>query len=584
MRRITRPLLTLCLLMAAATPVVAQEDEEVPSPLDVLMNAFEAPEGQVLIARFIKEPTPGKSSIVDPAGDFEHSTGQEPGFTPDHVDITDTWALELDPGVIDLFGPTDSNEVWAPTGRLEVDPPGHPPFYTFTGDQVHDGGQYQAGALLFGFTLVETPPVDAPGRCEYVVWINDLARGATFVNNPNFPGDPATGTNIAFGLGLNPEDGPGLQSAFTLELQESGGFAPVFETDVRAFITPRYVGITVPRNQIGELGAINFQTFCVEEDLSFDPEVSGADQTGLTELTFDDLGAVGIETRDAPTEATTTTALPTTTIPTTAATTVSRTATDPGDPEEERAPEAIAWWLALAGTGLGIALLGWWFYVHDRDPCKKRLQAWKDAQEKCDQARAAAQSADDACNEAELEVEELETARKDLCRAWPPACWPTEEGDWVEDQEGNRITSRDIHMRKVALGAVWADYKAGNLKATEVEAKWREIDSPAFRQEMRETAKAYKELLEGIDADLAEAREELDKTCRGAIDARESADEACAAAEEARRAYAECIDDAGAAEVPPGAEADPTNPEIPGSRPAGPTGAENEDTGGPAAV
>lgn len=547
MRRITAALLALCLLMAGVTPAAAQ-DEEIPNPLDVLMDAFEAPEGEAFTARFLKEPTPDKSSIADPSGDFEHSTGEDPGFTPDHIDITGTWAIELDPGIIDLFGPTDAGEVWTPTGRFEVDPPDYPPFYSFTGDQVHDGAQYQEGALLFGFTLVGTPPVDAAGRCEYVVWINDLTRGATFAINPNFPGDPANGTNIAFGLGLNPEDGPGLQSAFTLELQESGGFAPVFETDVRAFITPRYVGITVPRAQIGELAAINFYTFCVEEGFGLDPESSGADQTGLTDLTFDDLGAVVIGTRDAPTETTTTTAAPTTTTaaPTTETTAV---AADPVDSEEERTPEGFPWWLALVVGGLGVASLGWWLYVRGRDPCKRPLDAWMAAQENCDEAREAAHRAGDACEEAELEVEELETARIDLCRAWPPACWPTEDGDWIEDNEGNRITSRDIHMRKVALGEVWADYKAGKLTATEVEARWREIDSPGFRKEMRETDKAYKELLEEIDADIAQARDELDKACIRATDARETADEACAAAEEAHAAYEECVGEAVAADV-----------------------------------
>lgn len=549
MRRITAPLFALCLLVAGVTPAAAQ-DEETPNPLDVLMDAFQAPEGQAFTARFLKEPTPDKGSIADPTGDFEHSTGEDPRFTPDHIDITGTWALELDPGVIDLFGPTDAGEIWAPTGRFEVDPPDYPPFYSFTGDQVHDGAQYREGALLFGFTLVETPPVDAAGRCEYVVWINDLARGATFAINPNFPGDPANGTNIAFGLRLNPEDGPGLQSAITLELQESGGFAPVFETDVRAFITPRYVGITVPRNQIGELAAINFYAFCVEEDFGLEPESSGADQTGLTDLTFDDLGAVVTETRDAPTPTTTTTTAPTTTtvIPTTEATTVP---TDPGDPEEDRATEGFPWWwLGLVVGGLGVVSLGWWVYVRGRDPCKKLLDASRAAQEICDEARQAAHRADDACEEAQLEVEELETARQDLCRAWPPACWRTKDGDWIEDKEGNRITSRDIHMRKVALGEVWADYKAGKLTATEVEAKWREIDSPGFRKEMRETDKAYRELVESIDADIAQAREELDEACRRATDARETADEACAAAREAQQAYEECVGEAVAAEVP----------------------------------
>lgn len=555
-------------LLAAAlsgSPALAQS-EEAPNPLEVLIDAFEAPENAEFVAQFLREPADGIGTISDPVGDFEHSSGQEPGFTPGHIDITSTWALEFDPGPVDLFTPTDENQFWAPTGRFEVNPPNYPPFNTFSGDQVHDGSQYSDGALLFGFTLAETPPTDAAGRCEYVVWINDPARGPTFENIPEFPQDPATGTNVAFGLGLNPEDGPGVQSGFTLELQETGGFAPVFETDVRGFITPQYVGVFVPRGQISEIAAMNLYSFCSEEGFEFAPEASGADQTGLVDTSFDDFGSIVIVQEEIPVETTTTTVPPTTTMAT------PETTTAPAE-EAETDDQGFPWWFVAMGGGLGLALLGWWLYNQEDDPCRKLLEAWIQAQRRCEAAQEAADEAADACDEAEVELGELEAERKEVCKAWPPACWSSEDGDWVEDAAGNRITSRDVHMRKVALGEVWADYKAGKLTASEVESRWREMDTPEFREEIRETDEAFKELLEEIDGDIADATERMEEACDHAEKAQADADEACRAAAEARRSYEECVDKAAAAAAPAGDEETPEEPDtVPPGAPAGAPG------------
>lgn len=530
-----------CLLIAPfAAPALAQETET-PNPLDVLLDAFESPEGQQFVAQFIREPT-GAASLEDPVGDFEHSSGEAPGFTPPHIDILDTWALELDPGEVGLFGPTDANHVWAPIGVREVDPPSYEPFHTFTGDQAHDGSQYGSGAVLFGFTLVETPPPAPPGRCEYVVWINDSARGETFVRNPSFPLDPAGDTNVAFGLGLNPEGGPGLQSAFALELQESGGFAPVFEADVRALITPRYVGITVPRQLIGEITAVNFYSFCVEEDFGFEAGVSGADQTGLIPFTPEEFGFVQFASVDVPISTTTTQPATTTTQPL-ATTTTAPVLDGTGAGDDAGFP----WWFVLIAGGVGIALAGWWLYGREDDPCKELLEAWMTAEEACAEAQDAADETADECEKAELELAGLEDERKEICKTWPPACWDTEEGDWIEDERGNRITSRDIHMRRVALGDVWAEYKAGKLSAGEVEAKWREMDTPGFRAELGDTDAVFKDLLDAIDDDIAAAERRLDERCVEAERASERAHDACDAAEQARLAYERCVGQAVAA-------------------------------------
>ena len=542
MRRILETLGAACLLTVVLVAPAFGQDQEFPNPLEVLIDAFESPEGQEFAARLIKDPLPGTASIEDPVGDFVHSTGQEPGFTPDHLDITSTWALELDPGPIEIFAPTDTNRIWAPTGSRQVDPPNHEPFHTFTGEQVHDGSQYGEGALLFGFTLVETPPSDPPGRCEYVVWINDLERGDTFVNNPNFPLDPAGGTNLAVGLALNPSEGPGLPSGFAVELQESGGFAPVFGADIRAFITPGYVGILVPAQLIGELTAANFYTFCAEEDFFFEPEVSGADQTGLIAITAGDLGIVELEARDLPPESTTTTTtteVSTTTTPPPDTTTTTQAVDHSADAEVDT--EGFAWWLVVTAGGVGLAIVGWWLYNQDGDPCRELLEAWRAAEQGCHQAQRNAGEAAEACESAELELESLEGERSDLCKAWPPACWETEEGDWIEDERGNRITSRDIHMRKVALGEVWDDYRAGKLSAAEVERRWRKMDTPELREEMRQTDRAFQELLGQIESDLAVAQQKVEEVCRRAIDAQKAADEKCEAASAAKTAYEKCV-------------------------------------------
>ena len=194
MRRSSVAAIIVALFLIGSLPVFAQDDEPV-NPLDVLIDAFQHPEGQELVLQIANTPT---DATVDPRGDFEHSTGEDPGYTPDHIDILGTSVIKLETGPLELFGPTSANGFWAPIGPLQVDTPNFGAIHTFTGEQVeHDGTQYEE-AIVFVFALAETPPVEVPAQCEYVVWVNDLSRGPTFVNHPALPGDPAGGTNIAF--------------------------------------------------------------------------------------------------------------------------------------------------------------------------------------------------------------------------------------------------------------------------------------------------------------------------------------------------------------------------------------------------
>jgi hypothetical protein len=565
MRRLTIATLAGAVGVLLAIPAGAQQQA---NPIEVIADAFQTTEGQAFVSQFLKLPVPGTSTVSDPVGDYEHSTGQPPGYTPMHIDIVDTWSTEFDPGPLAFFGPTDANTFWSPTGIYEVTPPNFESFHTFTGDEIHDGSQYDGGAILFGFTLADTPPVEVTGRCEYVVWVNDLSRGPTFINHPTFPGDPAGGTNVAFGLGINPE-GQGLPSTFAIELQQkNGGFVPNFETDIRSFITPNFVGLTVPKSQIGELGAVNFYSFCVESGFSFAPVDSGADQTGLITVGFDDLGLLVVEEVPVAAETTTTiTTIEETTTTSAVSAPTTTVAVDSGPGEQGDFP----WWLVLLG-GLGLAALGWWLFAKtEGDPCKELYDGWMAAQKRCDEAQREADEAIDECWETEAELEDLEQERKDVCKAWPPACWDSEEGGWVQDDQGNRITSRDLHMRRLALGEVWDDHKAGKLTAQEVEAKWREMDTPEFREDMRMLDEEFKDHLEEIEADLAEARRTADETCDRASRAQATADEACAAADAARKAYEECIAaavaEAGAGPAPGGPETPPTGPTGPGVAP-----------------
>ena len=134
MRRLSAVTLTLFVLGLVAAPVVAQQQV---NPIDVIIDAFDTPVGQEFTTRFLEQPTAGKSTVSDPVGDFFHSTGETPGFTPDHLDILRTWTLDFDAGPIDLFAPTDQNHFWAPTGPFHVEPPNYEPFHTFKIGRAH---------------------------------------------------------------------------------------------------------------------------------------------------------------------------------------------------------------------------------------------------------------------------------------------------------------------------------------------------------------------------------------------------------------------------------------------------------------
>ncbi len=563
MRRSVAAIGTAALLSlpVAALAQIAVIDEEATEPLGWLVDLVDV-DGVLVL-----EPSDDVSSaLVDPDGDFEHSSGNPPGFTPDHIDITHARVFRFDAGDAPLFGPTDdAGTPWAVGQRL-VDSAGGP-IQTYTGDSMpYDGSQYDGGAYLFGMNLAETPPAAVPGRCEFVVWLHDTRMPTRWENQPGFPSDPAGGTNMAFGIGLNPE-GQGVSGTFTLDLGESGFFEPKFDYDVRGFVVDGFVGIFVPQEAAPEFDAVNFYSFCVEDGFSFAPDDTGSDQTGLIDVTPSELPSlvVGVAVPTTVTlpppsavASTTTTQAPTTTTPDSTTTS-----------QESEFP----WWLLVIG-GLALFGAGLWIFTREQEsnPCADELAAWKQAREECTKAARESAEAQEKSEDARAEREDLEDERKEVCRDWPPACWDNEDGAWVEDEHGNRITSRDLHMRRMAMGELWADYQAGRVSAEQVQEVWRKADTPAFREEMRDRDVDAGAELERIDGELARARQAETAASDAAEAAAHSAREACAAAEAARRAYEECVGTAVAgAPAGPGGDEDglPTGPGTPGASPGG---------------
>ena len=106
------------LLLLTALPVAAQDHQETAfDPLTPVFEFFKSPENAEWVAQFTRDPIPGVSIVTDPVGDFEHSTGETPGYTPDHIDITDAWAIDFnvdESGFLAAYTPTNSGHRPAP--------------------------------------------------------------------------------------------------------------------------------------------------------------------------------------------------------------------------------------------------------------------------------------------------------------------------------------------------------------------------------------------------------------------------------------------------------------------------------------
>ena len=553
-------LICLCLALGFAALGAAAQTEQ-PNPINEVLNFFKAPQNQTWTAQFLRQPTPGTGMLEDPIGDFVHSSGDTPGFTPDHLDIVAAWLADVTDGG-PLFGPTDGTDTIWEQGSNELTLPDGSPVRAYTYDGgTFDGSQFANGAYLFAFDTRAMPPAVPPGRCEFVIWVNDTSRTDTFENMPAYPLDPAGGTNKAFGIGLNPE-GQGVPGTFALDLTDQGFFAPQTDWDVRGVMvgsdTTTSIGIFVPMDLVGALGGVNYYTFCVREGSSFDAADTGSDQTGLIDLGPNDPGILAVSlvstTTTTATTTTTTTSTTTTTVAASPTTTTATTGTSEGG--------GFPWGLVLLG-GVGLAIAGWFLYRKPGSPCAEELAAWKAAQARCGQARSQATEAEQKCGDAKEHTKELKKKRAEVCRDWPPACWSSDDGDWVEDDQGNRVTSRDLHMRKMALGELWDDYQAGLVPAEKVEEIWRKAETPEFREQMRRRDAKAKAELKQLNDEIPKAEAHEKEACAKAKAAQQAANDACAAAEAARRRYEECV---GRATTPP------PGPETGGETGPGPSG------------
>ncbi|MEZ5244068.1 MAG: hypothetical protein R2707_03155 [Acidimicrobiales bacterium] len=199
--------------------------------------------------------------------------------------------------------------------------------------------------------------------------------------------------------------------------------------------------------------------------------------------------------------------------------------------------------LLLILLGGGAIAVGSWLWVSNRsggDPCEKLRKKMVAAKAAGDAATGAADKARADCAEARRATTAIEGKLASLKRSWPPA-FEQDAGAWVEDAQGNRVTSTDLHARRQALGPVWDKYRAGELTAGEVEAEWQRADTPEFRSELRARTERKRTEATGLEADLTTARRDEQTTCAAVESAEEAATAAWRAHDAARKAYEECI-------------------------------------------
>lgn len=239
------------------------------------------------------------------------------------------------------------------------------------------------------------------------------------------------------------------------------------------------------------------------------------------------------------TTSTTTTSTTTTTVPETT-TTLAQTAPPPDDETGGGVP-LLAWILGALGI-VAIVIGGRLFFAPAKDPCTDYLLAWETAQKECDEARARAKKAREDCDKARQELANLKKRRKDICAKWPPACRSGEDA-WIEEsgKPGSRITSTDLHARRVALGRLWDDYQEGKASAQDVQDAWEKADTPEFREQLRQKTEAKRAELQQIDKDLETKEAAAKKLCDAASAAEREAEAACAKAKEAKYRYDECV-------------------------------------------
>ena len=148
---------------------------------------------------------------------------------------------------------------------------------TLCNEGAVDPGMFSDGAIV---TVIEVAEpfgfFNLSLSCEWVVWYRFPGQ-PTFSAIPQFPLDPADGTNGAIGLRTNSNEfGP-----FRFELTDEGFFAPA-PTYTMGAIGENQIAFFTPLTEIGMPEAARYYTFCTEG--SFQASDSVADNSDLVEI------------------------------------------------------------------------------------------------------------------------------------------------------------------------------------------------------------------------------------------------------------------------------------------------------------
>jgi hypothetical protein len=177
-----------------------------------------------------------------------------------------------------------------------------------------------------------------------------------------------------------------------------------------------------------------------------------------------------------------------------------------------------------------------------RDCEELRQAAWQKEAEAAG-AEVVAAAARNEADALEARARELEAAHREKAAE---AVDPGPGDSWIGDPEtGRRITSRDLELMRVALREAWDSYKAGQMTAQELEARWDELNDLEATEKLREEDRRAREEKQQEADDLERRAETARAAAEAAALAADAAEAAArkarAAAQAARTAYEACM-------------------------------------------
>lgn len=482
---------------------------------------------QGITPREIGFSNPAADFIVrDETGDGEFSTGETPSQDlPVEFDIQQfaAYLFTGDPGIHPF-----SVERVSEGGIFCGDPGSIPQLELishcqdgFEGSDFNDGTYIATIGLAGPFDMFSTSQI-----CEFVVWYDDARIEDTFTSLPQFPNDPADGTNTAFGV----RSTFGEVQPFGLELT-SGGFFQDMPTSTVGVFGGDEVSLLIPSNDVVEPTHMVAYTFCTGGSYS------ASDSFADTTMPFDPVSTQLLLTEVVPVTTSTSTTSTTSTT-TTTTTTQPPTTTGPTTTSEGGFP-----WVAVIVGGVILTGIGIWMAARKKN-CEKELLAWQAAQKVCDEATETRKKAEEAVTKAEKTRDDAEEAVEDLCEAMPPICWDSApEDSWAEDPDvpGSRIDRFDLFVKRAWGKSNWSRYRDGKMTAQEVEQAWEQDPPGEFGDGLRKEYEASKGKKKDLDKKLEDAETELDKAEKAVEEAEGKAKEACKKAAAAKAAYDACM-------------------------------------------